>query len=184
MKRWFWLRQIRIFDARLYVHWSVVSVVALLALISLQSPIHAAVSIASYLAVILIHEAGHAFMARRLGYEVHTIRLGLFHGLCEFEAPETELDHVLISWAGVLAQLAVAVPILVVAVVFESYDFGYAAPALAFLGYLNLLTALFNLAPTPPLDGAIAWRVIPMLRRWWKARRVSRRALSNMTRRR
>jgi Zn-dependent protease len=184
MKRWLWLGRVRIINAHLYLHWSVLLVVVLLAFMSYRSPVHAAVSIASYLAVILVHELGHALMARRLGYDVVAIHVGFFHGRCEHEAPYTELDDVLISWAGVMAQLAVAMPVLVVAVLFENYDFGYAAPAVVFLGYLNLLMALVNLAPSPELDGGTAWRVIPMLRRWWRARKVTRRALGHLNRRR
>jgi Zn-dependent protease len=183
MKRWFWLRRVRIFNARWYVHGSVLLIVALLALMSFQSPIHAVVAIASYFAIILVHELGHALMARRLGYDVDAIRLALFHGRCEYEAPHTEMDDVLISWAGVLAQMAIAVPVLVVATLFENHDFGYAAPAIVFLGYVNLLIALVNLAPSSGLDGDTAWRVIPILRGRWIARRVSNRALSSRSRR-
>jgi len=184
MKRWFLFPRIRILDAHLYLHWSVPLVVGLLAFMSFQSPIHAAVSIASYFAVILIHELGHAFMAHRLGYEVDAIRVAFLHGRCEYQAPHSEMHDVLISWAGVLAQLAAAVPVLVVAALFENYDFGYAAPAIVFLGYVNLLIALVNLAPSPGLDGGTAWRVVPMLRRWWRVRRVTKRALDSLNRRR
>jgi Zn-dependent protease len=184
MKKWAQLRRIRILGARVYVHWSVLLVVALLAFISFQSPIHAAVSVLSYLGVITVHEIGHAVAARRLGYEVEAIHIAVLHGYCVLEAPQTELDAVQIAWGGVLAQLAVAVPVLTVAQVFPEYDFGYAAPAIAFLGYVNILIALVNLAPAPGLDGATAWRVIPLLGQWWRARRTTKRAVSNFARRR
>jgi Tfp pilus assembly protein PilX len=49
MPTWFQFRRARILGARVYVHWSVLVVVALLALVSIRSPIYAAVAIASYL---------------------------------------------------------------------------------------------------------------------------------------
>jgi Zn-dependent protease len=37
----------------------------------------------------------------------------------------------------------------------------------AFLGYVNVVIALANLAPAPGFDGHIAWRAVPLL---WKRR--------------
>lgn len=184
MRRWILLRRVRVLGARLYLHWTVLAVAGLLALMSFSSPIHAVVSIASYLGIILLHEVGHAFMAHRLGYEVVSLRIAFLHGLCEHQASDTETDEILIAWGGILAQLAVAVPVLLVAAVFEQYDFGYAAPAVVFLGYVNILIALVNLAPAPGLDGHTAWRAIPLFTRWLKARRVATHAVRSLTRRR
>lgn len=118
----------------------------------------------------MIHEAGHAWVARRLGYGVDAIHVSFLHGYCTHDMPYTEKDHVLIAWGGVGAQLAVAIPILTVATIFDRQDFGYAAPVIAFLGYVNILIALINLTPTEGLDGHIAWRVIPLL---WKRRHTA-----------
>ena len=183
-RKWLPLRRMRILGARVHVHWSVFAVVLLLALVSLRSPIYAAISIASYLAVIVIHETGHAWVARRLGYHVSAIRIGFFHGRCEHEAPYRESDDVMIAWGGVLAQLAVAVPILIVAKLSGEPDFGYAGPLVAILGQINLMIALVNLAPAPRLDGHIAWRVVPLLRQWQRARMTTKRSLSGLKRRR
>jgi Zn-dependent protease len=183
-QKWLQLRRARILGARVYVHWSVFAVVLLLALVSLRSPIYAVISIASYLAVIVIHETGHAWVARRLGYYVDAIRIGFFHGQCESDAPHSESDHVMIAWGGVLAQLAVAVPILIVAKLSGEPDFGYAGPLVGILGQINLLIALVNLAPAPVLDGHIAWRAVPLLWQWQRARATTKRSLGGLKRRR
>jgi Zn-dependent protease len=173
MPAWFQFRRVRILGARVYVHWSVLVVIALIALVSFSSPIHAAVAIASYLGIIVIHEAGHAWVAHRLGCGVDSIHVAFLHGYCTHDMPYNETDHVLIAWGGVAAQLAVAIPILIVATIFDRQDFGYAAPAIAFLGYVNVLIALVNLAPAEGLDGHIAWRAVPLL--WRRTTTGSRR---------
>ena len=103
-------------------------------------PIYAAVAIASYLGIIVIHEAGHAWVAHRLGMG-RRIHVSFLHGDRTHDMPYNETDHVLIAWAS-RAQLAVAIPILTVATIFDRQDFGYAAPAIAFLGYVNVVIAL------------------------------------------
>ena len=70
-----------------------------------------------------------------------------------------------------MAQIAVAIPVWLIAsvpVVGESDLFG---PFLAFFGYLGPLLALVNLAPSPYLDGSTAWPLIPMLWREFRHRR-------------
>ena len=40
----------------------------------------------------------------------------------------------------------------------------------------NFLIILINLIPVPPLDGAQAWQLIPLLYRRWRKRRLTHRA--------
>ena len=163
------------FGAPVWVHWSALAVVGLLFLVSITSPIYAVVLIASYLSIITVHEVGHAYAARRLGYRVTGIRIGIIHGLCEHEAPQSELEDVLISWGGVAAQLCIAIPVLVIAWALGSRELYYFGPVVAFLGYVNLLLALANLAPAEGFDGQRAWRAFPLLFRWWQGVRFGRR---------
>jgi Zn-dependent protease len=184
MRQWIHVGNVSRVGAPVYVHWSVFIVVAGLGLLSLKSPIYAALTIGCYFAVIAIHEIGHALVARRLGYDVLAIHISIIHGVCVLEEPETEWEAVLISWGGVVAQVCVAAAVLVVAKIVDGLDLPYFGVAVVFLGYLNLMIAFVNLAPGPGMDGETAWRIVPLSWRQWRANRTARRALHSIAKRR
>jgi Zn-dependent protease len=163
VQRYIRLKYVRLFGASIFVHWSVLVVAGILFVFALSSPVRALITMASYLGVIVVHEMGHALMATKLGCEVIAIRVGVVHGRCEHEETSSEWDEVLIAWGGVIAQTIVAVGVLTVAALVGDRGNGYFGPVVVFLGYFNLAIAAFNLAPTPPLDGHKAWRIVPLL---------------------
>lgn len=184
MRKWIHVGNVDRVRAPVYVHWSVFLVVIALGALSLKSPIYAALAIGCYFAVIAIHEIGHAWVARRLGYHVVAMRIGAVHGQCVFEAPDTEWEEVLISWGGVLAQVCVAAVVLIVARLTDALTLPYFGLVVVFLGYLNFLVAFVNLAPGGGMDGETAWKIVPLSWRQWRANRVARKALRSIARRR
>ena len=176
MRYWFSLGRSRWFGATLHVHLSVVILAAIVALAAIESPAFAAVTLLSFLGLILLHEWGHAAVAHYLGYEVKGIWLAAIHGRCEVQAPETEWEHSLIAWGGVAAQLAVAVPIIALDSMWHR-SLGIFGPVVLILGYYSCVVVILNLLPRKDLDGPIAWRIIPLLRKRLEARRVVRKAL-------
>jgi len=180
---WIGHRRLRAFGARIYFHWSVFAVAGILLIASLDDPVHAILAIVSYVAIIVIHECGHAWVARRRRYAVDELRIAMFHGRCIHESADYELDDVAIAWGGVLAQFAVAIPMLVIAALTPPEMLGPAAPAVMILGRVNVFLALINLIPANGLDGQKAWRVIPLARDWWRSRRKTRQMMRKWTRR-
>ena len=180
---WLRVRAWRIFGAAIYVSWRVFVATALLAVIALKSPIMAVGATISYLAIIFVHELGHAWVANRLGYEVFAIRIGLIHGRCEFEAPYSLWDAALVSWGGVLAQLLVAAVVLLIGSVLPNNIGNYFGPIVLFLGYLNVVIAVGNLAPRCGLDGALAWQVFPEMVRRYRGRDTVRDAIRRASKR-
>jgi stage IV sporulation protein FB len=151
----------RIFGAPVYTHWSVLVIGALILVYGWQNLIVSAISLLSFLSIILIHEIGHAAIAHKLGYDVIAIRIAPLHGVCEYQAPRYEWEDVQIAWGGVLAQLIAA------AIVFGFGHLGgdnteYFGPVTVFIGYYSLLTIPFNLLPVPGLDGQKAWKILPL----------------------
>lgn len=127
-------------------------------------------SFPAFILLMAVHEYGHAFAAKYKRVRVDAIKLYLFHGMCEHEQPYYETSHVFIAWAGVLAQLA----LLLLALALQTLLFRFAplsyfmlAPLFSVLITINCVIAAINLIPVAPLDGHIAWRIIPLFRQYY-----------------
>jgi Zn-dependent protease len=133
----------------------------------LRAPGIVALALASaflFFSSVLVHELAHAVVARRRRIEVEGITLFLFggatHARVESKGP---IDELIVAAVGPLTSLGLAglfwgarlllpdaIPIEIIL-------------ALGFLGWLNLVLAVFNLLPGFPLDGgrilrALIWR--------------------------
>ena len=148
---------------RVYLHWSVLLIGAIILLNALKEPFVTFVSLACYIGVILIHECGHMIAAQRKGCRVWSIELYPFWGITRFDEPYSRWDHCAIAWGGVLAQGVVAIPLVVWVEVFGFTRFPALNAVLGILGFYSVLVALFNLLPIRPLDGAIAWSLVPLI---------------------
>lgn len=153
----------RIKGVSVYVHWTVFLIAAIILLGGLHRPVVGIVAMISYLAVILIHECGHLIAAQGMNCEVFSIKLYPILGLTCFQTPWSRFDHCVIAWAGVVAQAAVALPLVAWVSIFGYTPFEAVNAVLAILGFFSLGMAAFNLLPIRPLDGATAWGLIPEL---------------------
>ena len=115
---------------------------------------------------IVVHELGHAIVARRVGLGVRGMALSLFGGATELSgAPRTPGAAFVIAAAGPIASLVLAVASAIAHVVLVESDadpLAAAIPALAAIA--NLAIAALNLLPGLPLDGgqvlsATVWRI-------------------------
>jgi Zn-dependent protease len=135
-------------------------------------------------ASLIVHELGHALVARREGIEVHRIDLFLFGGLTQMSRDaSTPGEDFRIAAAGPLATLGFVLVCLVVDLaIVGPHRLVHAAaldgtvqitPVLLSLSWLlfwNILLLVFNLVPAFPLDGgriarAIIWRLTGEKRR-------------------
>ena len=129
---------------------------------------------------VVVHELGHAVVARRNGIQIAGIDLWLFGGLARMRSDaRTAGADFRVAAAGPLVTLLVVVACAVGGVVIVGPD-GFAmalriepagasaadaiAVVLGYLTWINLLLLVFNLLPGLPLDGgriarAIAWRI-------------------------
>jgi len=105
-------------------------------------------------ASVLLHELGHALVARQLGVRVSGIELGFFGGAAKMvELPRTANHELAIAAAGPAVSLVLA-----------GLGLGLGAvthvPLIAWLGWTNLILALFNLIPALPMDGGRILRAL------------------------
>jgi len=127
-----------------------------------KDPLHAVLYVISYFSILVIHEYGHGYRASKLGYKVCEIKIAFLHGLCISEEPRSEKDSIKIAWAGPLAQLIIAVPLIILSIFKVSAEIAYLQTIIIYLGYLSFFIASINLIPSKGLDGYIAWKIIPI----------------------
>ena len=161
----------RIAGVPVTLHWSVAAIAFLMLLGALENAWDTLSLVASYLGVMLLHEWGHLLAARRRRHAVYAIELYPIHGLTRCEAARSTYDACVIAWGGVLAQLAVGVPVITATRVFGFTPWGPLNAPLAMFGYFSVVVAVFNLLPLSRLDGTTAWRIVPEWWRRWRTRR-------------
>jgi Zn-dependent protease len=116
----------------------------------------------AFFGCILLHELGHAVVARSQGIPIRGITLFLFGGVAEMaDEPTSAKGEFLMAIAGPLVSVALAVGLGVLAAV--GYRGGWPHPVviiLSYLSFINLLVLAFNLIPAFPLDGGRVLRSI------------------------
>jgi Zn-dependent protease len=119
----------------------------------------AVVATTLFFASLLLHELGHALVARREGVEIEGITLWLFGGVARIGG--------FLPSAGAELRMALAGPFVTALLVLVYGAFAYGtrlASALdgiaAWLAYINLILLAFNLLPALPLDGGRVLRAV------------------------
>ncbi len=170
----------RIAGIRVGVNWSVLVIVALLAygLAAGQFPAAApgrpeaeyvaaaVVTALAYLGSLLAHELAHSLVARRNGIEVEGITLWLLGGVSRLQGEVQDPGaEVRVAGVGPLVSLVLGGVFVFLAWLVHALGVrGVVVAALAWLGFINIVLAVFNVIPAAPLDGgrllrAILWRI-------------------------
>lgn len=103
---------------------------------------------------VVLHELGHALVARQLGVEVSGIELSFFGGAAKMvRLPKTANHELAIAAAGPAVSLALGGAGLGLAALTHVGLFAY-------LGWVNLVIAGFNMIPALPMDGGRILRAL------------------------
>ncbi|MBI4863819.1 MAG: hypothetical protein HY815_26715 [Candidatus Riflebacteria bacterium] len=144
----------RILGIRLSVHWSLLVIAALAILRGAPYGLwilgaHVCMALLGTLSI-LWHELAHALTARLLGYPTLQIELHAFGGLAHIGRQMRPHHDLLVSIAGPASSLCLSALLMGLSRLAP----GLWAPWMIFsLAEWNLAVGLFNLIPSPPLDG-------------------------------
>jgi len=121
-----------------------------------------------FFVTLIMHELSHAIVARAYNLPVHSITLFALGGVANIEKePETPKAE---FWVGIVGPIVSA--IIGVICFIAASGLGWSPPdsttspiasSLAWLGYINLTLALFNMIPAFPLDGGRVLKAVI----WW-----------------
>jgi Zn-dependent protease len=131
-----------------------------------------------YFASLVLHELGHALVARRLGIPIAGIDLWFFGGLSQMRRePQSAEEELKVAAAGpavtlllfglcigAAAVLASSSSVTDVALTREGFRTTPAIALIGWLGFINAALLVFNIVPAFPLDGGRIARAII----WWR----------------
>jgi Zn-dependent protease len=109
-------------------------------------------------ASVVLHELGHALVARQLGVHVAGIELGFLGGAAKMvNLPRTPRHELLIAAAGPAVSLMLGGALLGIGMLLPH---GPIAQGVVTVGVINLVIAGFNLIPALPMDGGRILRAL------------------------
>ncbi|MFJ8358159.1 site-2 protease family protein [Streptomyces sp. NPDC093984] len=159
----------RIAGVRVGLHWSVLVIIVLVAVVLARGRLPAAhpghpawaywvaalLTSLVFLASLLAHELAHAVVARRNGVQVEGITLWMLGGAARLrsEAPTPGVE-LRIAVVGPLTSLVAGGVCIGLAVGLDALPVsGLVVEAVAWLAAINIVLAVFNALPAAPLDG-------------------------------
>ena len=181
----------RIAGVRVGLNWSLIAMVVIVAVelannrFAFEAPgysgtsydIAGAVTAALLLFGLLLHELGHAVLARRFGLKVDGITLSWMGGVTRIQGEATKPGPELaVAGIGPLVSAAFGGFLWLVRMMVEGLGGGsLLVAALGWLAGINVILAIFNLLPAAPLDGgrvlhSVVWAIT---RDRWRATRAA-----------
>ncbi|MGN6257079.1 MAG: site-2 protease family protein [Solirubrobacterales bacterium] len=121
-------------------------------------------------ASILLHELGHAVVARRYGVEIEEIDLWLLGGVARMSGyPKRALDELRFALAGPAVTLVIALVFWAVSAALPASRPDWLQAVVDYQAVVNTAILVFNLLPAFPLDGGRVARALL----WWRRDDIS-----------
>lgn len=148
-----------------HVHWTFFLLPALVAFTALAgggsavAALWGVLFVAAVFACVVLHELGHALMARRYGIGTEDITLLPFGGVARLERiPEKPSQEIAVALAGPAVNVAIAAVLWIVLTAIGSASMlvplaVVGGSFLAQLLWINILLVAFNMLPAFPMDG-------------------------------
>jgi Zn-dependent protease len=162
---------LRLFGIPIRLHFTFLLLLIFLIFIGIggkQSGLTTAIYILALFASVLLHEIGHALVARAYGLRTREIVMFPIGGVSRLESQPTPRQEPLIAVAGPFVNLLIAVALLATQHDFlplEKLSVPTDANLIERIAVGNLLLGLFNLLPAYPMDGGRILRALIALRK-------------------
>jgi Zn-dependent protease len=162
----------RVADIDIFIHWSFLLLPALIAFESLLSGgsvaslLSRVVFLLAVFACVVLHELGHALMARRFGIATHGITLLPIGGVARLaRMPKAPLQELAIAVAGPAVNVVIAASLIAGLIlgggsVAATMGAAWGASFIGGLIWVNLVLVLFNALPAFPMDGGRVLRAL------------------------
>ncbi|MBI5852072.1 MAG: ATP-dependent Clp protease adaptor ClpS [Planctomycetes bacterium] len=153
----------RIAGIPVFVHWSVLVCGALLYWFAKPEAQATGGLLVSYVALIAIHEAAHAFAATSVGLKVFSISISGVGGLCRFQTPTSYGPALLVSSAGLMIQLVLLISTIAALSIFGAPTSTFSSYFACGFTYVNGAMIVLNLIPAKRqrshlgTDGFLLW---------------------------
>lgn len=118
---------------------------------------------------ILLHELGHAVVARNYNIPISQITLFIFGGVAELkDEPKSPKAEFYVAIAGPIVSILIAIFMYVFTRIGEQHGWPVIVTGVtSYLAMINFVVVIFNLLPAFPLDGG---RIFRSLLWWWTDR--------------
>lgn len=169
--KWSW-RPGKIAGIGIHVHWTFILLIVWILIShfvqgdSLAMAFEGVAFILAIFGCVVLHELGHALMARRFGIQTRDITLLPIGGVARLERmPENPTEELLVAVAGPAVNVVIAGALFVAVTFLEGLgglsDVGLVGGGfLVKLMYVNLALVVFNLLPAFPMDGGRVLRAL------------------------
>lgn len=159
-------------DIGIFIHWSFLILPLLVAASSLSAGLGVAATVQTVVFIfavfgcVVLHELGHALMARRFGIQTQNITLLPIGGVANLDRmPERPRDELAVALAGPAVNVGIAAGLLLLFALAGNPGFvlssaGLAHSFLVRLFWANVGLVLFNLLPAFPMDGGRVLRAL------------------------
>ena len=143
-----------VLGVRLKFHWSIFPAMIMFGGLKFQPALYV-----SFIALILIHEIGHALIVKAYAFENHELIVHGLGGACIWSGSATQKQICIISWGGVIAQLSLFIIFLLLPKLIALPPDDYLDQIFRTFLETNLFIMIFNLIPCDPMDGAESWKI-------------------------
>lgn len=118
-------------------------------------------------ASVVLHELGHAIVARRFELKISQITLFIFGGVAELRSePPSPKAEFFVAVAGPIVSVVISFFMTMLTVFGEQAGLPIAFTGVtSYLAFINMVIVIFNLIPAFPLDGGRIFRSVLW---WWK----------------